>query len=216
MTWHVTVLTSATRTPKWPTRRQTHNIVMSIVRAPIPRDDWIPVSGAVFVSMKEGRDALKQMESGYWKWAYPTGDGKTQARFACTGHLDCKRVLRVRFDGEHYIIEGCGVHSLEPCFKKRSNSTLTRDMEHRVRESMDQGGRSAGLRVALTNTAAGQLRKDGLDPMDYKADEGGLIGALSKPEYIRIRHACAYSMRILIVSRMYPACNMYPVWIHET
>ena len=106
MTWHVTVLTSATRTPKWPTRRQTHNIVMSIVRAPIPRDDWIPVSGAVFVSMKEGRDALKQMESGYWKWAYPTGDGKTQARFACTGHLDCKRVLRVRFDGEHYIIEG--------------------------------------------------------------------------------------------------------------
>ena len=108
------------------------------------------------------------------------------------------------------------MHSLEPCFKKRSNSTLTRDMEHRVRELMDQGGRSAGLRVALTNTAAGQLRKDGLDPMDYKADEGGLIGALSKPEYTRIRHACAYSMRILIVSRMYPACNMYPVWIHET
>ena len=122
---------------------------MSIVRAPKPRADWIPEGRVAFLSMAEGRDALKLMESGHWKWARPPGDGKTQARFECTAHLDCGRInhaeSEVNFDGSHYIIEGCGVHSLDPCCKKRSNSTLTRAMERRVRESMDQGGRSAGL-----------------------------------------------------------------------
>ena len=164
---------------------------MSIVnkaRATNPRMEWLPLGAPEFGTMAEAKKHLQNMEASKWKWARPPGDGKTQARFCCTSHEDCERLLRVKLDGFMYILEGLGEHSLVPTLKKRSNSTLTLDMERRVRESMDQGGTSSGLCVALTNTKAAEIRGEGTDPVDFKREDGGLIGALCTHQQSRIRH----------------------------
>ena len=164
---------------------------MSIVkkaRATNPRMEWLPLGAPEFGTMAEAKKHLHHMEASKWKWARPPGDGKTQARFCCTSHEDCERLLRVKLDGFMYILEGLGEHSLVPTLKKRSNSTLTLDMERRVRESMDQGGTSSGLCVALTNTKAAEIRAEGMDPVDFKREGGGLIGALCTHQQSRIRH----------------------------
>ena len=54
-----------------------------------------------------GKDNLKRMECGKWKWDKPPRDGKTQARFRCNAHVDCGRVLSVHsVDGILIIDEG--------------------------------------------------------------------------------------------------------------
>ena len=124
---------------------------MSIVkkaRATNPLQEWMPLGAPEFGTMAEAKKHLQNMEASKWKWARPPGDGKTQARFCCTTHVDCERLLRVKLDGFMYILEGLGEHSLVPTLKKRSNSTLTLDMEKRVRESMDQGGTSYSARFS--------------------------------------------------------------------
>ena len=55
----------------------------------------------------------------------------------CNAHVDCDRVLRVHLVDGFFIIEGRGEHAPDPNLKRRLNSTLTFDMETRVRESMD-------------------------------------------------------------------------------
>ena len=47
-----------------------------------------------------------------------------------------------------------------------------------VRFSLDQGGKSAGIRVAMTKQMMGQLEGAGEDPFAHKEAMGGLIGAL--------------------------------------
>ena len=101
----------------------------------------------------------------------------TQSRFCCNAHTGCKRLLRVYLNDGKYTIQGSGEHGLEPNLKKRKNSTLSFEEEARVRESMDQGGRSAGLRVAMTTSKARELKEAGLIPEDYKNEEGGLTGS---------------------------------------
>lgn len=141
---------------------------------------WLPVTEEpqAYETMAEARAALRKLEGGKWKWAKPPGDGRTQARFLCNGHVDCKRLLRVYWNEDTYIIQGTGQHAAQNNLKKRSNSTLTYDEETRVRESMDQGGRSAGLRVALTSTKSRELKEAGLCPEDHKDADGGLSGSL--------------------------------------
>ena len=91
-------------------------------------------------------------------------DSGPVARFRCNAHVDCDRVLRVHLVDGVFIIEGKGEHAPDPNLKRRLNSTLTFDMETRVRESMDQGGRSAGLAVALTNSKVKELKMSGKNP----------------------------------------------------
>ena len=66
--------------------------------------------------------------------------------------------------------KGKGLHASEVSLKRRTNSTLTYEMEKRVRESMDRG---IAL-CALTNSNASrkELRDQGLDP----AEHGWLVG----------------------------------------
>ena len=100
---------------------------------------------------------------------------------------DCDRVLRVHLVDGFFIIEGKGEHAPDPNLKRRLNSTLTFDMETRVRESMDQGGRSAGLAVALTNSKVKELKMSGKNPEHFKKPEGGLLGALKLCKSVRIQ-----------------------------
>ena len=69
--------------------------------------------------MAEGKDNLKMMEGGKWKWDKPSGDCRTQARFRCNAHVDCDRVLRVHQVDGVFIIEGKGEHALDPNLKRR-------------------------------------------------------------------------------------------------
>ena len=47
-----------------------------------------------------------------------------------------------------------------------------------MRFSLDQGGKPAGIRVAMTKQMMGQLEGVGEDPFAHKEAMGGLIGAL--------------------------------------
>jgi hypothetical protein len=151
---------------------------------------WIAVGAQTYDTMSEGKASLKKMEGGKWKWAVPSGDCVTQSRFVCNAHVECSRMLRVYLSDGRCIIQGMGEHASQANMKRRLNSTLSFDMESRVRESMDQGGKSAGLLVALTNTKVMELKEQGLDPDEHKEEEGGLIGALKPagiPEYMPIQ-----------------------------
>ena len=155
--------------------------------APTPRGKWVSVGSEQFSTMAEGKDNLKMMEGGKWKWDKSPGDGRTQSCFRCNAHVDCDRVLRVHLVDGFFIIEGKGEHAPDPNLKRRLNSTLTFDMETRVRESMDQGGRSAGLAVALTNSKVKELKMSGKNPEHFKKPEGGLLGALKLCKSVRIQ-----------------------------
>ena len=87
--------------------------------APTPRDKWVPVGSEQFSTMAEGKDNLKMMESGKWKWDKSPGDGRTQSRFRCNAHVDCDRVLRVHSVRGFFIIEGKGEHAPDPNLKRR-------------------------------------------------------------------------------------------------
>ena len=101
--------------------------------APTPRGKWVSVGSEQFSTMAEGKDNLKMMEGGKWKWDKSPGDGRTQSCFRCNAHVDCDRVLRVHLVDGFFIIEGKGEHAPDPNLKRRLNSTLTFDMETRVR-----------------------------------------------------------------------------------
>ena len=129
--------------------------------------------------MKEGQALLKTLEGGMWKWhvTHP-GDGRTRSNFQCNWHEDCKRELRVVQVNDVYMIQGRGSHGQIPKEKKRANSTLSVQQEKLMRFSLDQGGRPAGIRVAMTKQKMEELEGAGADPFLHKEDMGGLIGAL--------------------------------------
>lgn len=155
---------------------------------------WTPVGSDSYDSMTDGRAALKKLEGGLWKWSTTPGNGFTSSRFMCNKHKKCKRELKCQLCQGKYIILGKGEHEEEINDKKRKNSTLTIQEESRVRESMDQGGRPAGLLVAMHNTKARELRAEGEDPLDHKDDNGGLLGEIIRRPtpvpfgYMRILH----------------------------
>jgi hypothetical protein len=62
--------------------------------------------------------------------------------------------------------------------KKRANSTLTVDQEKLLSFALDQGGKPAGIRVALTKQKMEELQSAGVDPLLLKDPMGGLIGVL--------------------------------------
>jgi hypothetical protein len=64
---------------------------------------------------------------------------------------DCKRELRVVKVDHIYMIQGRGKHSAFPKgIKKRVNSILTVDQEKLLSFALNQGGKPAGIRVAMT------------------------------------------------------------------
>ena len=128
--------------------------------------------------MKEGQALLKTLEGGMWKWHVTNPGNSRMANFQCNGHEDCKRELRVVKVNDVYMIQGRGSHGQIPKEKKRANSTLSVQQEKLMRFSLDQGGRPAGIRVAMTKQKMEELEGAGADPFLHKEVMGGLIGAL--------------------------------------
>jgi hypothetical protein len=176
------------------------------------RKQWTPVGSSTYKTMAETRIALKGMEGAKWKWAKPPGNGHGTSVFQCNAHKECARLLKAQLCDDGYVIMGAGEHGTEVNDKKRKNSTLSFEMEAEVRKSMDQGGRPAGLRVALTKEKVSELKSAGLDPNEHKMDGGGLKGALpslSSPADCGIlRDTCSphVSTCILHVFCMHPKC----------
>ena len=158
--------------------------------------------------MKEGQALLKTLEGGMWKWhvTHP-GNGRTRANFQCNGHEACERELRVVNVNEVYMIQGRGEHGEIPKGKKRANSILTMEQEKLLRFALDQGGRPAGVRVAMTKQKMKELEAAGADPFLHKEDMGGLIGVLlSMMASIHSPNPRdTYPAYIPTVSRMYSA-----------
>ena len=177
-----------------------------IMMRPTPRSDsskvWLPVNARDLGSMKEGQTLLKTLEGGMWKWhVTQPGDGRTRSNFQCNGHEDCKRELRVVKVNDVYMIQGRGSHGEIPKGKKRANSTLSVQQEKLMRFALDQGGKPAGIRVAMTKQKIEELEGAGADPLLHKADMGGLMGALlSMMASIHSPNPPRH------VFRMYPAC----------
>jgi len=128
--------------------------------------------------MKEGQALLKTLEGGMWKWHVTNPGNSRMANFQCNGHEDCERELRVVKVNDVYMIQGRGSHGQIPKEKKRANSTLSVQQEKLMLFSHDQGGRPAGIRVAMTKQKMEELEGAGADPYLHKEDMGGLIGAL--------------------------------------
>ena len=166
-----------------------------------PRKQWLPVNSVTYETMAEGRMVLKGMEGGKWKWAASPGNGRTSSVYQCNAHNECPRLLKVQICDNGYVIMGTGEHGTEVKGKRRKNSTLNFEMEAEVRKSMDQGGKSAGLRVALTKEKVSELRSAGLDPNEHKMDGGGLKGA---PPSLFGRADLGIHLYSRII--MYPAC----------
>ena len=152
--------------------------------------------------MKEGQTLLKTLEGGMWKWhvSHP-GNGRTRSNFQCNGHEDCNRELRVVKVNDVYMIQGRGSHGDIPMGKKRANSTLSVEQERLLRFALDQGGKPAGIRVAMTKEKLQELEGAGADPYLHKDDMGGLIGAL-----LSMMASVHPAIRVSHVSRMYLAC----------
>ena len=91
---------------------------------------------------------------------------------------DCKRELRVVKVDHIYMIQGRGKHSASPKgIKKRVNSILTVDQEKLLSFALNQGGKPAGIRVAMTKQKMEELlQSSGVDPLLHKEQMGGLIG----------------------------------------
>ncbi len=153
-----------------------------IMMRPTPRPNsskvWLPVGARDLESMKEGQALLKTLEGGMWKWHVTNPGNSRMANFQCNGHEDCKRELRVVKVNDVYMIQGRGSHGEIPKGKKRANSTLSVQHEKLMRFALDQGGRPAGIRVAMTKQKMEELEGAGADPFLHKEDMGGLIGAL--------------------------------------
>ena len=129
--------------------------------------------------MEGAQQQLKTLEGGRWKWQRKNpGDGVTISVFICNGHDDCKRELRVVKVNYIYMIQGRGKHSGPPKGKKRVNSILTVDQEKMLSFALDQGGKPAGIRVAMTKQKMQELEGAGADPFLHKEDMGGLLGVL--------------------------------------
>ena len=149
-----------------------------------------------------------------WKWQVKNpGNGCTISNFVCNGHEKCQRQLRVVKVNDVYMIQGRGKHGEIPNGKKRANSTLSVEQDKLLRFALNQGGKPAGIRVAMTKEKMQELEGAGADPFLFKEDMGGLIGALlSMMASIHSPKPPRY------VSRMYPACiphvsHMYPTCI---
>ena len=183
---------------------------MQPTEPPISSQEWLPVGAQDHESMEGGQQQLKTLEGGRWKWQrkYP-GDGVTKSVFICNGHDNCKRELRVVKVDHIYMIQGRGKHSAISKGKKRVNSTLTVDQEKLLRFALDQGGRPAGVRVAMTKQKMKELEAAGADPFLHKEDMGGLIGVLlSMMASIHSPNPRdTYPACIPHVSRMYVICG---------
>ncbi len=69
--------------------------------------------------------------------------------------------------------------------------------------ALNQGGKSAGIRVAMTKQKMEDLQSAGVDPLLLKEQAGGLIGVLYT--MMASKHSPNPETRNH-VSRMYPAC----------
>ena len=85
-----------------------------------------------------------------------------------------------------------------------------------LRFALNQGGKPAGIRVAMTKEKMEELERAGEDPFLHKEDMGGLIGALlsmmasihspKPPRYVSHMYPDMYPACIPHVFRMYSAC----------
>ena len=196
---------------------------------------WLPIASDECSTMKEAIKAIRAVAPGKWKWAKCPGNGVTQAYFVCNAHVGCGYVVRASSCDSGFILHAKGQHSTEVNNYKRKNSSLTFEEEAGLRLALDVGGRPGGLLASWTKEAMQEKEKDGLDPLDYTHDEGGMEGARrSRCRRQVVGHACDTHMihvfrRIHLseimysapssgysVSSMYLRCIQYVSYLSES
>ena len=110
-----------------------------------------------------------------WKFRTSPGNGVTNRYFVCNAHKYCGRLLKVGKKDGMFCIFLDGKHSAEPSFGKRKNSTLSWDDDDRLKRAVDQGATPGGVHVSLSKAKVMELQQDGLDPLEYKNDQGGFV-----------------------------------------
>lgn len=117
-----------------------------------------------------------------FKWAYPWGNGKTNAYFACASHVDCPVRARasLRDGGMFLVCINMGVlgHASEASLKRRMNSCMTIQQEEYVKTGVNQGVKPATLLSCMTIE---KLSEDNAHGRQLeKRDAGGLAGMFSR------------------------------------
>lgn len=138
-------------------------------------------------TMKLAEQSIINVENGKWKMARSPGNGVTNRYFVCNAHKSCGRMLKVqKQDDNMFCILLKGVHTTDPTFGKRKNSTLSWADEDRLKRAVDQGAKPGGVFVSLTKAKMEELQKDGMDPLEHKMEDGGLEGEHTKQPTHRI------------------------------
>ena len=85
--------------------------------------------------------AVKSDKFGRFKWATSTGKPGDR-RFVCNEHVKCARPIRIFAgkDGQHHVqIYDHIAHTTTPQLYRRKNSSMTADIEDRIKKSSRQG-----------------------------------------------------------------------------
>jgi hypothetical protein len=144
---------------------------------------WARLPNEAVASLKEARALMKCFDlgaGGLWKWpSSGGGDGVTFSALQCNAHISCGvHVRAVRQSNGCFAFESAGEHSSEVNERMRKNASLTHEQAAFANASfLGTGATPAEVRVGLTKTKEGALKKVGIDPVTTKDAEGGLAGA---------------------------------------
>ena len=160
------------------------------------RMTWTLARYANQPTIKLAEESITAVEDGKWKMARSPGNGVTNHYFVCNAHVSCGRMLKVsRVDGAFAIFLK-GEHTTEQTFGKRKNSTLSWEDDDRLKRAVDQGAKPGGVFVSLSKAKVEELHKDGLDPLEHKKDDGGLVGENTQ------QRSTQYHSRYVVFSRI--------------
>lgn len=163
-------------------------------------DEWKAAPVVPQLSMATAKMEAKKLEFGKWKWAKPSGNGKTTAYFVCNAHVNCGRHLRIAMQSDIFFVWLKGKHAAEPTFGKRVNSTLSWQADETLRVAVTQGARPGAVYAGMLKDASLHLKAAGEDPLSHKKAGGGLEGELLSSRMQEPHNTGALSVLLRIMS----------------
>ena len=148
--------------------------------------DWQAVGDDIWSTFAAAKQAAKEWvdkeEGGsQGRWQCDRKDhGKAGHRYilACNAHVDCpfRQLMQKGTDGlfRRFV---CGEHGSVLNKYARKNAVVTLDQEEFMRDSINTGSKPGGMRTSMTLKEEARLKKAGLDFVEHKREDGGLLSA---------------------------------------
>ena len=117
-------------------------------------------------------------------WKTPPSSSSVPGRFKilqCNRHIGCPVLQKIAKNESTGLFERFTAfeHATELKLTARENSALTYKQHELLSESLDTGGKAAGILSTLTRAESKAMKKRGLNPMHFKKPDGGLEGMMN-------------------------------------